>query len=86
MIEHLDSVVLFHSKCGVISNKYKDLVLSGLTMTSKPETEEETSFYKDFMNDSKYIYSDVNYINKMDISSYDLLKVLSQMFLYPIIL
>lgn len=86
MIEHLDNVVLFHSKCGVISDKYKDLVFSGLTMTSKPETEEEISFYKDFMNDSKYIYSDVNYLNKMDISSYDLLKVLSQMFLYPIIL
>lgn len=74
MIEHLDNVVLFHSKCGVISDKYKDLVFSGLTMTIKPETEEEISFYKGFMNDSKYIYSDVNYLNKMDISSYDLLK------------
>lgn len=74
MLADNERVVLLHSAVNKVTDIYKGLRIAGCTMTSKPNTEEEISFYNGFMNDSRYIPNKVNDLNSMDMKSYEDIK------------
>lgn len=66
LVKQLNNVTFFNSMYSDNSEVYKEITFAGATMTSLPSTEEEISFYRGFMNDSKYITEEPELYNTYD--------------------
>ncbi|EKI4464067.1 metallophosphoesterase [Staphylococcus pseudintermedius] len=66
LVERLGNVTFFNSLYSDNSEAYKGVAFAGATMTSLPTTEEEVRFYREFMNDSKYIIEEPKLYNTYD--------------------
>ncbi|EIW3378524.1 metallophosphoesterase [Staphylococcus pseudintermedius] len=90
LVKQLDNVTFFNSMYSDNSEVYKGVTFAGATMTSLPATEEEISFYRGFMNDSKYITEEPKLYNTYDKVIYENIlseKVKPDVFIshYPLI-
>lgn len=70
MIDTLSNVTYFHSKYSIRYEVYKGITFAGITMTSLPETDKEKHFYRNVMNDSKYITESPDSLNRIDLIEY----------------
>lgn len=71
LTKKFDNVTYFNSIYSVNHENYKGVIFAGATMTSLPKTEEEISFYRGFMNDSRYITEEPKFYHTYDRAIYD---------------